>query len=135
MSSPIWRRRGPRRDDGGLGGIGEAPPGPRDCDPIRPGGVEQTRIGARGRHPTSTCDRDIIMATKPSDDGRAFDSAGQAEIEGRKAAPATGTAAADPGGPPAGPHETLELTDPLSTAGSGALPSATPDGEADAATG
>lgn len=72
------------------------------------------------------------MATKPSDDGRAFDRAGQAEIEGRDAARAIG---ATPDQHPAGPHERPELTDPLSTAGTGALPSPTPDGEADAATG
>ena len=39
------------------------------------------------------------------------------------------------GQPPAGPHAKPELTDPRSTAGTGALPSPTPDGEADPGTG
>ena len=74
------------------------------------------------------------MTTKPGDDGPSFDSAGQAEIEGRTA-PAGEPAGATPDMPPAGPHARPELTDSRSTAGTGALPSPTPDGEADAATG
>ena len=75
------------------------------------------------------------MATQPnSDDGRSFDSEGQAEIEGRTGR-AGDAAAPAPDQPIAGPHATPELTNPEATAGTGALPSATPDGEADAATG
>ncbi len=74
------------------------------------------------------------MTTKPGDDGKAFDRAGQAEIEGRTA-PAGEPGAVTPDEPPAGPHAKPELTDPLSTAGTGALPNPTPDGEADPGTG
>ena len=72
--------------------------------------------------------------TKPQDSkaGRSLDSQGQAEIEGR-----TNTAeeAASWDAPMAGPHARPELTNPEATAGTGALPSPTPDDEADAATG
>ena len=74
------------------------------------------------------------MTTTPGDDGASFDRAGQAEIEGRTA-PAGEPGDMTTGQPPAGPHAKPELTDPRSTAGTGALPSPTPDGEADPGTG
>lgn len=74
------------------------------------------------------------MTTKPGEDGQSFDSAGQAEIEGRTG-PVGEAVVTTADQPPAGPHAKPELTDPLSTAGTGALPDPTPGGEADAATG
>ncbi len=72
----------------------------------------------------------------PDEDGAALDRRGQDEIEGRTGA---GTPAPDAApsttSPPAGPHGTPELTEPAATPGTGALPDADPDGEADAATG
>lgn len=68
------------------------------------------------------------------DEDADLDRIGQEEIEGRTGA--TEASAGPPeGASPAGPHEKPSLTNPEATAGSGALPSPTPDGEADAATG
>ncbi len=72
------------------------------------------------------------MATKPNsgEDGVSFDERGQAEIEGR-GGPTGGAAAPAPGQPAAGPHARPEQTNPDATAGTGALPDVTPDGEVD----
>jgi hypothetical protein len=67
--------------------------------------------------------------------GTDLDKAGQAEIEGRSTATPTGAKEAPKRTMPAGPHAEPTLTSPDATPGAGALPSASPDDEADAATG
>ena len=68
-----------------------------------------------------------------SQSGTEFDKAGQNAIEGRPVAPEPDGDAAKR--PPAGPHAEAALTNSEATPGSGALPSASRDDEADAATG
>lgn len=61
------------------------------------------------------------------DAGKSADQIGQAEIEGRTET----VEKARPDMPPAGPHASPSLTNAEATPGSGALPVAPPDGEAD----
>ena len=76
------------------------------------------------------------MSTNPEDLADTdFDKAGQDDIEGRSAGTPAGTNGAAKRTKPAGPHAEPALTSPDATPGAGALPSLSPDDEADAATG
>lgn len=70
---------------------------------------------------------------RPDED--ALDERGQAEIEGRAGTALAAGPSAKPEPPPAGPHGAPELTEPMATPGTGALPGTDPDDEAEAATG
>ncbi len=78
---------------------------------------------------------DTRLSATEGQPGSDLDKAGQEEIEGRAAATPAAADGAARQLTPAGPHAETGLTNPDATPGTGALPSPTPDDEADAATG